>query len=59
MAIYVYECPDCGVFEHAQPMAAALPGWRRCPECGKKSPRRYTPPAAVLVKDGTGARKSG
>ena len=59
MAVCLYECGEHGVFEHAQPMTAALPDLRRCPECGKKSPRRYTPPAAVLVKDGTGARKSG
>lgn len=57
MATYVYECKECGIeFEYAQPMTCPLPDMRRCPECGRRSPRKLTP-ITIIVRDGTGAGK--
>lgn len=58
MATYVYECEEHGEFEYAQPMHVDLPVTRECPKCGRESPHKLTPVIAI-VKDGTGARRSG
>lgn len=58
MAIYVYECGECGEeFEYSQPMHVDLPATRKCPKCGRESPKKMTP-VAVIVRDGTGAGRA-
>lgn len=57
MAIYVYECAEHGEFEHAQPMTVLLPDLRKCPKCGRRSPRKQTP-ISIIVRDGTGAGRA-
>ncbi|MFZ5869091.1 MAG: FmdB family zinc ribbon protein [Actinomycetota bacterium] len=44
MAIYLFRCPDCSLFEVRQPMSEVRPTYS-CPACGSEARRVFTPPA--------------
>jgi putative FmdB family regulatory protein len=48
VAIYAFTCEACGPFELSRPMAeAAAPA--RCPSCGTRARRVFTPPGLALL----------
>jgi putative FmdB family regulatory protein len=48
VALYAFDCADCGPFELVRPMAeAGSPG--PCPRCGAAARRVFTPPAVALL----------
>ena len=61
MPIYTYECREHEKFDHTVWGVAVvgIPDSAPCPKCGKSSPRVLTLPAAVIVQNGTGARRGG
>lgn len=44
MPTYDYECPDCGPFTEARPMAE-FDRPQPCPDCAQQAPRLLTAPA--------------
>ena len=63
MPIYTYSCPKHEKFDHTVwgVKMVGIPKSMPCPvrDCGKSSPRVLTLPAAVIVQNGTGARRGG
>jgi putative FmdB family regulatory protein len=48
VALYAFDCTDCGPFELVRPMAeAGAP--TRCPGCGMAARRVFTPPGLALL----------
>lgn len=43
MAMYVFGCKDCGLFESGHPIGTA-PAVLACPSCAAPSPKRITAP---------------
>ena len=60
MPIYEYDCPECGAFEHIQPISARP--LRKCPSCGSRV-RKLVSPSSFRLKgsgwyaDGYSSRK--
>jgi putative FmdB family regulatory protein len=54
MAIYEYQCAQCGPFETRQPIGTA-PSRVDCPECGDTSRRVFTMPHLSLMSKELGA----
>lgn len=67
MPLFEFKCLIHNSFEVRVPFSEGVPKDWPCPKkikeqpgiCGRLSLRKLTPPAAVIVKNGTGARKSG
>ncbi|RMF22755.1 MAG: zinc ribbon domain-containing protein [Deltaproteobacteria bacterium] len=49
MPIYEYECPDCGAFEHIQPISSKP--LRKCPSCGRRV-RKLVSSSSFRLKGG-------
>jgi putative FmdB family regulatory protein len=48
MPIYAFTCAGCGPFELIRPMAeVSVPA--RCPSCGSRARRVFTPPGLALL----------
>jgi putative FmdB family regulatory protein len=45
MPLYAFDCPECGPFDLRTEFGAA----GRCPECGAKARRVFTPPGLALL----------